>query len=778
MDRAHHRRGRRPVAPILIASVLFGLGAGSGCHHRIVRQGEVDVRAVAAQAERVSAARGLPFLRPVTVGLAEERELRSLARAEARQDAGRSAARARLLSHLSLLPAGSDAGAARQAILESQPAGFYLAGADRLQLVRRPTVRGEILEVAGAFTGRDLVFGEIVGHELAHALQDQHFGLERPPSDPPSQDAELAWAALVEGDALLASFALGPGALFFDEEGFLRFAAKNAPALGEDLPAFEEERFKFPYLSGGNFALFLRRRGGTEALDRAFERPPLSSAEILAPERYLSGAAPRLPDLDGIDYGVFPLTPAIFETLGVFGIQFLVDTPDPQALAASWVGDRAALLDAPAGDRTAVLWVSDWTTPAAAVAVFDGLAMRLERRMGPPTEAEAERLAWTRPEGTLRLEVSGERVVWLDDSAGDDGYGLWNAAYRAPARVLSSPIFKKPEGEPMAVSDAVRAEPSAAPASPGPEPLLRLAGEGAEASFQSVLDVRFRQAELDGSSGATVAALKARLRGHITRAIDLGLAVQLECNGIDDLLEDAYLSFSPVSPQLLYLGNFRAGRFRVPFAFERGLAEELRMLGWLSLPERELAPDRRAGMGYQLDLSRYRVPLRLDLGLHEGEPAGAGQGPLFAARFSLEPLRLRARLFVRAGLGVLYERNHQADSGERRPLLAVAADAGLGLHPFSLEAEALWFDRAAGGGAEAHGFSVTAGVELLPEFMRVLFRYAELSLPGSALRREYGLGAHLFYFGQRFRLSYFLLAPRASSQPEAFYHQVSFQAVL
>lgn len=778
MDRAHHHRGRRPVAPILILGVLFGLGSGAGCHYRIVRQGEVDARAVAAQAERVSAARNLPYVRPVTVGLVEERELRSLARAEARQDMARQAARSRLFQRLSLVPAGSDAGAARQAILESQPAGWYLAGADRLQLVRRPTVRGEILEVAGAFTGRDMVFGEIVGHELAHALQDQHFGLERPPAVPPSQDAELAWVALVEGDALLASFALGPGALFFDEEGFLRFAATNAPALGEDLPSFEEERFKFPYLSGGSFALFLRRQGGTAALDRAFEKPPLSSAEILAPERYLSGLAPRLPDLDGVEYGPL-LAPAIFETLGVFGIQFLLDgAPGIRALAASWVGDRAVLLESPAGAGSVVLWVSDWNTPAAAAAVFDGLATRLERRLGPPAEAEAERLTWVLPESVLRLEVSGERVVWLDGPPGDDGYGLWNAAHRAPARLLSPPPVQRKVKEAISISDAVRVEPPTAPAASAPEPLLRLAGEGAEASFQSVLDVRFRQAELDGSSGAAVAALKARLRGHITRAIDLGLTVQLECNGIDDVLEDAYLSFSPVSPQLLYLGHFQAGRFRVPFAFERGLAEELRMLGWLSLPERELAPDRRAGMGYELDLSRYRVPLRLAIGLQEGEPAGEGNGPLFAGRLSLERLRLGDGLFVHAGLGFLYERNHQTGSGERHPLLAVAADAGVSYHPFSLEAETLWFDRAAGGGAETRGFSVTAGVELLPEFLRVLFRYAELSLPEAAPKREYGLGAHLFYFGQRFRLSYFLLAPRASLLPEAFYHQVAFQAIL
>ncbi|MEM1205290.1 MAG: insulinase family protein [Acidobacteriota bacterium] len=113
-------------------------------------------------------------------------------------------------------------------------------------------------------------------HELYHALQDQHFDLERlrreAGTDPDAQDA---LTALIEGEAMLAVSEL----MSYDFE-----AHTGIEPTGE----VEEDRFQkiFHYGAGLRFVRARRTADGWDGVSALYRRPPNSTAEILHPELY------------------------------------------------------------------------------------------------------------------------------------------------------------------------------------------------------------------------------------------------------------------------------------------------------------------------------------------------------------------------------------------------------------------------------------------------------------------------------------------------------------
>lgn len=295
-------------------------------------------------------------------------------------------------------------------LLTSQVAGFYDPERHYLALVQRG---GEIVS-----TGRA---GEaVLVHELAHALQDQHFNLETFATGQPLDDADAARVALVEGDATLVmmdffsetSLASLPGieetlGPFLDDPRKLLEPAPGVsgvprvPGVAElaSAPAWFQETLLFSYFDGFRFSLSARRKGGQELLDLAFTRdPPLSSEQILHPEKWHTKrddpVVLRWPDLSLVLPG---WTKAAEAQLGELTIRTLLrgvlkkDGRAAQA-AAGWGGDRFAVYEkaAQTGNNRLLAWVTEWDTEADA-REFQAAVKRLGR-------------AWT-------VERTGRRVV-------------------------------------------------------------------------------------------------------------------------------------------------------------------------------------------------------------------------------------------------------------------------------------------------------------------------------------------------------------------------------
>ena len=201
----------------------------------------------------------------------------------------------------------------------------------------------------------------VMSHELTHALEDQSFHI-----DPwikaarPNDDAELAREAVSEGSALAAmvdytlrdqqvsvrdlpdvSILIRPGAL---EE------MDKDPHLAQ-APGYIRDELLFPYLAGTSFSQqFLKAHTGWSDLALLFQKPPVSTQQILHPELYLTGVEPvsvTLPDWKD----KVPASWKLLEenVLGEFGLREVmkefVGSDRTDALAAAWTGDRYALFE-------------------------------------------------------------------------------------------------------------------------------------------------------------------------------------------------------------------------------------------------------------------------------------------------------------------------------------------------------------------------------------------------------------------------------------------------
>jgi len=744
-----------------VLAVLVFLAAGFlGCRYKIVSGGALDRRAIIKASRKVSEVRQLPFVSPVHFRLAGTKDIRRTAGSEAGQLrlSGKAEREAKLLSLLGLIPFGSDPAAAVESMIASQPAGLYLPRADRLEIVAREHFRSEVIEVVGLFVGRDLTFGEIVSHELTHALQDQHFGLDHPRAAENNQDARLAHVALVEGDATLVGFELGVGGLVADLEDFVDFARKHAPDMGERVPAYMQERFKFPYLDGSNFVLSLKQEGGWDAVNRAYRNPPRSSEEILHPEKYESGSdPPQLPDLS--DLTIAGYQPVYEDTLGEFAIKILLSGADRKLAAkraAGWGGDRAAVFERQKGGGLLLVWVADWDTPADAAEFMDGMEELLSAR------ASAER--------NRHLELWDNRVVLVDGPPGCDLYPVMHAAWLSGTQTPPAPVrpVETPR-EPLDIEQAVVVDPHV-PEMVRCGPLVRLGSESAGATLGSFLQIR-------GEDGMSVQRVRTRAEGKVSQLLDLGMYLELELNGEDPPLQDAVMSFAPVSPHLLYLGNFRIGRFRVPFS-----RSVLRDPEHLPLNERPLAaalgPQRRTGLTYDIDLEKHGFPLRVRGGAFEGFPQG-DTGTLAVARMDFSPSYwLGRRLRLRMGAAYIYDHHHRdPESGEMHNRHGINLDLRIGYRGFWVEGGLLLLDRESGDGLETRGFAVTAGAFLLPDFLELVGRYEELHIPDTPMVRQVSGGLNLLYLADRFKMVYNFIY-REEGNLDQRRHMIVFQLLL
>jgi hypothetical protein len=129
-------------------------------------------------------------------------------------------------------------------------------------------------------------------HELTHALQDQHFDLERLYANELDSSAAAAFRGLVEGDAVrieddyVREVLSAEDQAAYDEEYATEL--EQSQASTGDVPAFVNASFGVPYLLGQPLAVLLTNRGGNDAVDDAFRNPPDTEEHLFDPASFLA----------------------------------------------------------------------------------------------------------------------------------------------------------------------------------------------------------------------------------------------------------------------------------------------------------------------------------------------------------------------------------------------------------------------------------------------------------------------------------------------------------
>ncbi len=228
-----------------------------------------------------------------------------------------------------------------------QALGLWLAGDDPVSMLRDFSLEGSL----GFYDprGDELVIAALqispllettLAHELAHALDDQHFDLDRIDLLERSDERNVAFSALVEGDARRIEEAYT--ATLSDDE---RTAATEE---GQELVAdFDPESFppillyeqQVTYTDGQSFVQAVFEDGGNRAVNDAFREPPTTTEEIQEPDTFLQGIPPALvpaPEADGDAIAEGVVGQATFDLLASF--ERPIDEP-----VAEWNGDHYVL---------------------------------------------------------------------------------------------------------------------------------------------------------------------------------------------------------------------------------------------------------------------------------------------------------------------------------------------------------------------------------------------------------------------------------------------------
>ena len=251
--------------------------------------GEMEESELQAEVAEVG---GVPFKTPVTVEyMGHEQLTRYLQEMfDAEYPPAEAEADRRTLVAFGLLPPVTDLRTLRARVLEENVVGFYDERPEKRRLYvvsedKRLTPMNQL----------------VLSHELRHALQDQYMNvhglLDESLSD--YDDRPLALLSLLEGDAtfVMERFLVKrlPGDGLADLEGgggFFGLGAMAAAAV-PGAPPVVRDQLVLPYFAGRDFVQALYKRGGWAAVRAAWSRPPASTEQVLHPEKYESGEAPR-----------------------------------------------------------------------------------------------------------------------------------------------------------------------------------------------------------------------------------------------------------------------------------------------------------------------------------------------------------------------------------------------------------------------------------------------------------------------------------------------------
>jgi hypothetical protein len=197
----------------------------------------------------------------------------------------------------------------------------------------------------------------VMAHELTHALQDQHFQIEKwVKAARPNDDAELARESVLEGSAMAAmiDFLLkGTGHSLEDlpaiDPSIFAADMSKSPKL-QEAPQFLKDAMIFPYFGGLTFSAAILKPAGWNGLSAVFAKPPLSTQQILHPGLYKSGKPPTpvtIPSFEklfGSDWAKIDEN-----VMGEFGwkeiLKQFIGEERAKPLAAAWTGDRYVLYE-------------------------------------------------------------------------------------------------------------------------------------------------------------------------------------------------------------------------------------------------------------------------------------------------------------------------------------------------------------------------------------------------------------------------------------------------
>lgn len=326
-----------------------------------------------------------------------------------------------ILSTVGLLPTSFDLKGLYQSLYTEQIAGFYEEESKEIYIVQ-----GE------KFGGSEKL---TYAHEFTHVLQDATYqfneGLDYN-EEACEQDSERCAAinALIEGDATLTEILWFESyAKIWDYRDLSRDFDNFDSTILDSAPYFLASDLYFPYDYGLTFVQYLYDEGGFQAVDSAFKDPPLSTEQILHPERYpedvpVQVTLPDLSDVLGQSWTFFDQN-----VLGEWYIYLILSQgyveegrldEDLASIAAEgWGGDNYAFYINEATNEVTFVLDTIWDTNSDATEFRDALELYAQQRWASADEQVLGQPTWLGENSVSTLLHDGDRTIWVISTSED-----------------------------------------------------------------------------------------------------------------------------------------------------------------------------------------------------------------------------------------------------------------------------------------------------------------------------------------------------------------------
>ncbi|MDR3637722.1 MAG: hypothetical protein P4L84_28200 [Isosphaeraceae bacterium] len=350
-------------------------------------------------------------------------------------------------------------------VYSEEIAAFYDPKTKTMHLIKEPEVQKEptfLEKLLGKKKGFDKDENKtVIAHELTHALADQNFDIDamqkRVKND---DDRELAISSLIEGEATLTMI----GSQMEDWNGSVISTIPAArldrvfsmmipfmPLAGgkslREAPPILSETMIFPYLRGMVFCARLTNDNGWNALDEAYRNPPLSSEQILHPEKYRAKPDPPT----AVDLGELKPGGDWKElgrnVVGEMQLTVLLKRHGGRNAAAGWDGDRYAVFERPGG-AAGLVWFSTWDSEDDAKEFAAGYSKFQTTKLGAdakaPETSGPDALRRRNEKAAFALERRGKDVAVVEGFDSKTTESLIEAAFNAKkTEVSQQPVENK-----------------------------------------------------------------------------------------------------------------------------------------------------------------------------------------------------------------------------------------------------------------------------------------------------------------------------------------------
>ncbi|MEW6059826.1 MAG: hypothetical protein AB1551_06765 [Actinomycetota bacterium] len=244
----------------------------------------------------------------------------------------------------------------------------------------------------------------VLAHELTHAVDDQHFGLSRLDrlAGGCKDEALAAALAVVEGSATYVQMLYVQRFLTLEEQ--LEIGLQPVPSTA-GIPEFIVQLQTWPYTAGLTFVMDLVEDGGKRSVNDALTHLPVSTEQIIHPERYQTDL-PQPVDVPDLAPKLGPgWTDLDVQEVGEEWLSLLlglrIERASGASAAAGWDGGiYRAWSD---GDHAAVVMATVWDTSEDASRFAQVMQRWLDAGDGAAT--------------VLPVQGSGVRVLFASDPA-------------------------------------------------------------------------------------------------------------------------------------------------------------------------------------------------------------------------------------------------------------------------------------------------------------------------------------------------------------------------